>query len=47
MTDVVPVVPWLFDKTLNIVSSRVQNYTYDQDGSEIAFDHLALAGGGA
>jgi peptide/nickel transport system substrate-binding protein len=47
MTDVVPVIPWLFDFTVNIISSRVLNFTYDQDGSEIAFDHLALAGGGA
>jgi peptide/nickel transport system substrate-binding protein len=47
MTDVVPVIPWLFDTTVTLTSSRVLNWTYDQDGSEVAFEHLALAGGGA
>jgi len=47
MTDVVPIVPWLFDKTVNVLSTRVLNYTYDQSAGEISIDHLALAGGGA
>jgi peptide/nickel transport system substrate-binding protein len=47
MTQVVPVIPWLFDSTVTVVSDRLVNYTYDSSSGEVSFDHMALANGGA
>jgi len=47
MEDVVPVIPWLFDKDVDLVGDRIVNYTYDQSAGLMSLDHVALAGGGA
>jgi peptide/nickel transport system substrate-binding protein len=47
METVVPVIPWLFDKDVDLVGDRLTNYTYDQSAGLMSLDHVALAGGGA
>jgi hypothetical protein len=47
MEDAVPVIPWLFDKDVDLTSSRLLNYTYDQAAGMMSLDHVALVGGGA
>jgi len=47
MEDAVPVIPWLFDKDVDLTSSRILNYTYDQAAGMMSLDHVALVGGGA
>ncbi|MBW3594030.1 MAG: hypothetical protein KY391_00515 [Actinobacteria bacterium] len=44
--EVVPWVPYLFDNNVDIVSSDVVNYTFDQFSGGAAFDHFGLVGGG-
>jgi len=43
MTQVVPWVPWLNDKDVDVIGERVLNYTFDQSAGLISVDHLALA----
>ena len=45
-TEVVPWAAYLFDNNVDIVSSDVVNYTFDQFSGGAAFDHFALRGGG-
>ncbi len=47
MEEVVPVIPWLFDKDVDLTGSRLLNYTYDQSAGMMSLDHVALVGGGA
>jgi peptide/nickel transport system substrate-binding protein len=47
MEEVVPWVPYLFDNYVRTVSTRVQNYTFDQFAGLPALEKIALAGGGA
>jgi peptide/nickel transport system substrate-binding protein len=42
-----PVVPWLFDKDVDLAGDRIVNYTYDSSAGLASLDHLALVGGGA
>jgi peptide/nickel transport system substrate-binding protein len=42
-----PVVPWLFDKDVDLVGDRITNYTYDSSAGLMSLDHIALANGGA
>ena len=42
-----PVVPWLFDKDVDLSGDRIVNYTYDSSAGLASLDHLALVGGGA
>ena len=46
-TEVVPWVPYLFDNNVDIVSTDVVNYTFDQFSGSAALDHIGLAGGGS
>jgi hypothetical protein len=43
MEEVVPWVPYLFDNSVTITSSRVLNYTFDQFSGLPSVDRLALA----
>jgi peptide/nickel transport system substrate-binding protein len=43
MEEVVPLVPWLSETTVRLVSSRVASYTIDQFVTIPAFDRIALA----
>jgi peptide/nickel transport system substrate-binding protein len=45
MEQVVPIVPWIFSNVVNIVSNRVQNYTYSYFDSQTAYDQISLAPG--
>ena len=45
-TEIVPWVPYLFDNNVDIVSSDVVNYTFDQFSGGAALDHFGIAGGG-
>ena len=45
MEDVVPLVPWLSETTVRVVSGRVASYTIDQFGTIPAFDRIALKPG--
>jgi ABC-type transport system substrate-binding protein len=47
MENIVADVPLVFSNTVNIVSDRVTNYTWALADQQPAYDHLALAGGGA
>jgi peptide/nickel transport system substrate-binding protein len=42
-----PIVPWLFDKDVDLVGDRITNYTYDSSAGLMALDHIALVNGGA
>jgi peptide/nickel transport system substrate-binding protein len=46
-TEIVPWVPYLFDNNVDIVSSDVVNYTFDQFNGGAALDHFGLVGGGS
>jgi len=46
MEEIVPWVPHLFDNYVRTVSTRVQNYTFDQFAGLPALEKIALAGGG-
>jgi peptide/nickel transport system substrate-binding protein len=43
MEEVVPWVPYLFDNDIDILSSRIVNYSYDQFAGNAALQHLAIA----
>jgi ABC-type transport system substrate-binding protein len=43
MEEVVPGIPYLFDKRVDVVSSRIVNYSFDQFAATAALDHLAIA----
>ncbi len=43
MEQVVPWVPYLFDNNVDITSSRIVNYSFDQFSGLVAIDHLAIA----
>ena len=47
MEEVVPWIPWLFDNNVNIVSARVQGYSFDQFAGLPALDHIGVGGGEA
>jgi len=47
MENVVPWVPWLNDRDVDILGERVLNFTFDQSAGLISVDHLALVNGGA
>ncbi len=47
MTEVVPWVPFRFANGVNITSTRVVNYTFDDFATWVSLDHIALANGGA
>ena len=43
MTDVVPWVPYLFDNDVDVLSSRVTNYDFDQFWGGMAYDSVAVS----
>lgn len=43
MEEVVPWVPYLFDNNVDVVSSRIVNYSFDQFAGNAALDHMAIA----
>jgi hypothetical protein len=43
MEDVAPWVPYLFDNSVTVTSSRVLDYTFDQFSGLPAVDRLAIA----
>jgi peptide/nickel transport system substrate-binding protein len=43
MEEVVPWIPYLFDNDVDVLSSRVVNYSYDQFAGNAALQHLAVA----
>lgn len=45
MTQVVPMVPYMFMKLEQVVSDRVVDYSFDQFAGLPAFDRIALAPG--
>jgi peptide/nickel transport system substrate-binding protein len=47
MEEIVPWVPWLFDNDVDISGPRIVNYTNDAMSGLMAWDSVALAGGGA
>jgi peptide/nickel transport system substrate-binding protein len=44
MEEVVPMVPYLFDNSVDIISENVQNYSFDQFAGLAAFDSMAVPG---
>jgi peptide/nickel transport system substrate-binding protein len=47
MEDVAGIIPYQFSNTIQIVSDRVQNFTFNPFDSQMSYDQIALAGGGA
>jgi hypothetical protein len=47
MEDIAAIVPTQFSNTVQIVSDRLQNFTYSAFDSQMAYEQVALAGGGA
>jgi len=45
MENIAAIVPWVFSNTTNVVSSRVENYTFSAFDSQMAYDQVALAPG--
>jgi peptide/nickel transport system substrate-binding protein len=45
MEEVVPWAPYLFDNSVDIISSNVTNYSFDQFAAVAAFDQMAVSGG--
>ena len=43
MEEVVPWVPYLFDNDVDVLSSRIVNYSYDQFAGNAALQHIAIA----
>lgn len=43
MEEVVPWVPYLFDNNVDVISTRVVNYSFDQFAGNAALDHMAIA----
>lgn len=46
MEEVVPWIPWLFDKDVDVVSDRLVNYVWDQSQGNMALDQIGLRGSG-
>jgi hypothetical protein len=46
MEQIVPWVPFAFGRTVQILSTRVQNYVFDDLAGLVALDQIALANGG-
>ena len=44
MEEVVPMVPYLFDNSVDILSANIVNYSFDQFAGLAAFDSLAVPG---
>ena len=44
MEEVVPMVPYLFDNSVDIISENIVNYSFDQFAGLAAFDSLAVPG---
>jgi peptide/nickel transport system substrate-binding protein len=44
MEEVVPMVPYLFDNSVDILSENIQHYSFDQFAGLAAFDSLAVPG---
>jgi peptide/nickel transport system substrate-binding protein len=44
MEEVVPMVPYLFDNSVDIISDNIVNYSFDQFAGLAAFDSLAVPG---
>ena len=42
MEEIVPMVPYLFDNSVDIISENIQNYSFDQFAGLAAFDSLAV-----
>ncbi|MBI3649372.1 MAG: hypothetical protein HY240_11590 [Actinobacteria bacterium] len=45
MEQVAAIIPWTFSNTINVISDRVQNYTFSAFDSQMAYDQVALAPG--
>jgi hypothetical protein len=43
MEEVVPWVPYLFDNNVDVISTRIVNYSFDQFAGNAALDHMAIA----
>jgi len=44
--DIASIITYVFSNTIQIVSERVQNFTYSAFDQQMAYDQIALAGGG-
>ena len=44
MEDIVPMVPYLFDNNVDVLSPNIQNYSFDQFAGLAAYDSLAVPG---
>ncbi len=44
MENVVPWVPYLFDNNVDVFSSRIVNYIFDQFAGVMALDQIAIQG---
>jgi hypothetical protein len=44
MEEVVPMVPYLFDNSVDILSDNIVHYSFDQFAGLAAFDSLAVPG---
>jgi hypothetical protein len=44
MEEVVPMVPYLFDNSVDILSDNIKHYSFDQFAGLAAFDSLAVPG---
>jgi peptide/nickel transport system substrate-binding protein len=47
MEDIAGMIPYVFSNTIQIISDRVENFTYSGFDSQMAYEQVALAGGGA
>jgi hypothetical protein len=43
MEEIVPWVPYLFDNNVDVISARINNYSFDQFAGIAAWDQLAIA----
>jgi peptide/nickel transport system substrate-binding protein len=43
MEEIVPWVPYLFDNNVDVISTRITNYSFDQFAGLAAFDQMAIA----
>ena len=44
MEEIVPMVPYLFDNSVDIISENVEFYSFDQFAGVAAFDSMAVPG---
>ena len=47
MEDIAAIAPYVISNTIQIISDRVENFTYSAFDSQMAYEQVALAGGGA